>query len=331
MQFDYPPIEADGVDLLLVTHEHVDHNGVEAIGGEPAILRSTAGRLESPLGEVVGVASEHDDAAGTERGPNTIFVFELDGLRVAHFGDFGQAELRPSRRRRSASRPALHPGRRRPDDRRRGRGGDRPRARPVLGRADALPHAADRLPRDRGGVRGGDGGALGGDELRHRCARAGAAGGDPGRVPRGPRGRALAPAAARALVRGVLERRRRAARARGGSRSGAPAPARSGGRRARRSSAAAGRAGRCRSGCRGGRPRSRRGRCCRGPLTTRPSGSAPGRGRCGRRGSRSRRAGAGPSPRSASIATLPISRGPGSRTVSRSARPSPGSFSSPSW
>ena len=30
-------------DLLLVTHEHIDHNGVEAIGGDPAILRSTAG------------------------------------------------------------------------------------------------------------------------------------------------------------------------------------------------------------------------------------------------------------------------------------------------
>jgi L-ascorbate metabolism protein UlaG (beta-lactamase superfamily) len=40
------------------------------------------------------VASEHDERAGTERGPNTIFVFELDGLRVAHFGDFGQRELR---------------------------------------------------------------------------------------------------------------------------------------------------------------------------------------------------------------------------------------------
>ena len=46
------------------------------------ILRSTAGRLESPIGEVLAIASEHDQAAGTERGPNTIFVFELDGVRV---------------------------------------------------------------------------------------------------------------------------------------------------------------------------------------------------------------------------------------------------------
>jgi L-ascorbate metabolism protein UlaG (beta-lactamase superfamily) len=94
MQFDYPPIEGVQADLLLVTHEHADHNGVEAIGGDPAILRSTAGTLESPIGEVVAIASEHDEQAGTARGPNTIFVFELDGLRVCHFGDFGQSELR---------------------------------------------------------------------------------------------------------------------------------------------------------------------------------------------------------------------------------------------
>ena len=94
IQFDYPAISVDGVDLLLVTHEHLDHNGIEAISGEPVILRSTAGLLESPIGEVVAVASEHDEAAGTQRGPNTIFVFTLDGVRVAHFGDFGQNELR---------------------------------------------------------------------------------------------------------------------------------------------------------------------------------------------------------------------------------------------
>jgi L-ascorbate metabolism protein UlaG (beta-lactamase superfamily) len=94
IRFEYPAIEGVEADLLLVTHEHGDHNGVEVIGGDPEILRSTAGRLRSPIGEVTAIASEHDQAAGTERGPNTIFVFELDRRRVAHFGDFGQSELR---------------------------------------------------------------------------------------------------------------------------------------------------------------------------------------------------------------------------------------------
>jgi L-ascorbate metabolism protein UlaG (beta-lactamase superfamily) len=47
---------------------------------------------------VVGIASEHDDVAGTKRGPNTIFCFGLDGLKFCHFGDFGQAELRDAQK-----------------------------------------------------------------------------------------------------------------------------------------------------------------------------------------------------------------------------------------
>lgn len=94
LKLEYPPIEGIRADVVLVTHEHADHNGVEAIDGDPVVLRSTAGRLSSPIGDVVAVASEHDDAAGSQRGPNTIFVFELDGIRVAHFGDFGQRALR---------------------------------------------------------------------------------------------------------------------------------------------------------------------------------------------------------------------------------------------
>jgi len=59
-----------------VTHEHADHNGVQVVGGDSVILRSTAGRLQSPVGELTAVASEHDEAAGTERGPDTIFAFK---------------------------------------------------------------------------------------------------------------------------------------------------------------------------------------------------------------------------------------------------------------
>jgi L-ascorbate metabolism protein UlaG (beta-lactamase superfamily) len=98
LRFDYPPIENVEPDLLLVTHEHADHNVVEVVGGSPEIVRSTAGTFETPLGEVIAVASEHDDVAGTLRGPNTIFRFTLDGLRVAHLCDFGQAGLRPEQR-----------------------------------------------------------------------------------------------------------------------------------------------------------------------------------------------------------------------------------------
>src|SRR5271154_5973377 len=68
LHFDYPAIEGLEAELLLVTHAHGDHNGVEVVGGAPVTIRSTAGTFESPAGEVVGVASEHDAVAGTQRG-----------------------------------------------------------------------------------------------------------------------------------------------------------------------------------------------------------------------------------------------------------------------
>jgi L-ascorbate metabolism protein UlaG (beta-lactamase superfamily) len=94
IRWEYPPITGVSADLVLITHEHLDHNAAEVIDGSPAVIRATAGKLESPVGEVTAVASEHDRSAGTERGPNSIMTFTLGGQRVCHFGDFGQAELR---------------------------------------------------------------------------------------------------------------------------------------------------------------------------------------------------------------------------------------------
>jgi L-ascorbate metabolism protein UlaG (beta-lactamase superfamily) len=98
MTFRHPPVAGVNADLVLVTHEHSDHNAVEAAEGEPVVIRSTAGTLDSPVGDVVAIASEHDDRAGTARGPNTIFCLTLDGARLCHLGDFGQTALRPEQR-----------------------------------------------------------------------------------------------------------------------------------------------------------------------------------------------------------------------------------------
>jgi L-ascorbate metabolism protein UlaG (beta-lactamase superfamily) len=93
-RWDYPPIAGVEADVLLVTHEHLDHNGIEVIGGDPSTLRSTAGTLQSPIGEVLGITSEHDEVAGTARGANVMYVLTLGGRRVAHLGDLGQRALR---------------------------------------------------------------------------------------------------------------------------------------------------------------------------------------------------------------------------------------------
>jgi L-ascorbate metabolism protein UlaG (beta-lactamase superfamily) len=95
IRFEYPQTPPQEVDLLLITHEHFDHNGSSIAAGDPQTVRSTAGRLDTPAGEVVAIAAEHDPEAGTQRGPNTVFVFSLGGVRICHMGDFGQSSLRP--------------------------------------------------------------------------------------------------------------------------------------------------------------------------------------------------------------------------------------------
>ena len=161
LEFSYPPIEGVTADLLLVTHEHRDHNAVEAIGGDPVVLRSTAGTLASPVGEVVAVASEHDAVAGTMRGPNTIFCFTLDGVRLCHFGDFGQSALRPEQHAAIGEVDVLllpvgdgptvggedgRRGRARPASAARG-------AAPLPHRGGQLPRPARRIPRRARGAR----------------------------------------------------------------------------------------------------------------------------------------------------------------------------------
>ncbi len=98
MTWNYPAITHAAADLLLVTHEHGDHNAVDVVANAKQTVRSSAGTFDSPIGRVVGIASEHDPVAGTQRGANVIYVFETGGIRVCHMGDFGQAQLRPEQR-----------------------------------------------------------------------------------------------------------------------------------------------------------------------------------------------------------------------------------------
>ena len=98
MTWNYPAITVAAADLLLVTHEHGDHNAVDVVAEPKQTVRSSAGTFDTPVGRVIGVASEHDSVAGTLRGANVIYILEIGGIRVCHMGDFGQAQLRPEQR-----------------------------------------------------------------------------------------------------------------------------------------------------------------------------------------------------------------------------------------
>ncbi|MFH1172981.1 MAG: MBL fold metallo-hydrolase [bacterium] len=75
-------------DLVMVSHDHNDHNYTDSIMGEPLVIRGP-GEYETKGVYVLGLPSWHDGQKGQERGPNTIYRFEVDGVSLAHLGDLG--------------------------------------------------------------------------------------------------------------------------------------------------------------------------------------------------------------------------------------------------
>lgn len=84
-----PKLEAD---ILLVTHQHYDHNNTKAVKGNPFLIDGP-GEYESENVFIQGIPSFHDDSQGNERGENTIYTIEAEGINICHLGDFGQKEL----------------------------------------------------------------------------------------------------------------------------------------------------------------------------------------------------------------------------------------------
>jgi len=95
---DYQPPGDVVPDVVTVSHEHVDHNQVDKVAGKPLVLRGLVegGRDFARIDQTVrgvrvfAVPTFHDEQQGGQRGKNAVFVFEFDGLRVAHLGDLGQ-------------------------------------------------------------------------------------------------------------------------------------------------------------------------------------------------------------------------------------------------
>ncbi len=86
-------------DAVTVSHEHPDHNNVDLVRGKPRILRGLTAdkkgwvRINRKVKDIQirSVGVYHDEKKGAERGLNTVFVFEVGGMRIAHLGDIGHA------------------------------------------------------------------------------------------------------------------------------------------------------------------------------------------------------------------------------------------------
>jgi L-ascorbate metabolism protein UlaG (beta-lactamase superfamily) len=80
-----PSVEAD---VVLLSHDHYDHNCARIVGGNPSVVESM---INEP---VMGMRTRafqtyHDEQDGRKRGENRVYKFELDGVSFCHLGDLG--------------------------------------------------------------------------------------------------------------------------------------------------------------------------------------------------------------------------------------------------
>ena len=83
--FEMTPVRCD---VVTVSHHHGDHDYVDAVLGNPAVLDEVIACAADDVA-VESYATFHDDERGAKRGNNLVFTFSVDGMKVVHMGDVG--------------------------------------------------------------------------------------------------------------------------------------------------------------------------------------------------------------------------------------------------
>lgn len=82
------PLPAEEADIVTVSHDHYDHNDVEIVPGQPVVVREPGVHVVNGF-KIEGHSVFHDEERGAKRGKNTVFLWEMEGVRVCHMGDLG--------------------------------------------------------------------------------------------------------------------------------------------------------------------------------------------------------------------------------------------------
>ncbi len=75
-------------DIVLISHDHYDHNNVSALKGEPTVL-NIPGEYSLKGINIVGIDSLHGPIEEKDQTHNTIFILETEDLKICHLGDLG--------------------------------------------------------------------------------------------------------------------------------------------------------------------------------------------------------------------------------------------------
>ena len=76
--------------VVTASHEHHDHCDYSQVKGDYVIVNTEKDVTFLDV-KITCVPCWHDEVRGKKRGPNRAYIFEADGLKVAHLGDLGEA------------------------------------------------------------------------------------------------------------------------------------------------------------------------------------------------------------------------------------------------
>lgn len=85
--YSFPDISTK---ILTVSHDHFDHNYVAALKGYEQLINANTGSFKNGNIKIKGIASWHDNQQGALRGPNTIYTYEINNIKICHLGDLGE-------------------------------------------------------------------------------------------------------------------------------------------------------------------------------------------------------------------------------------------------
>jgi L-ascorbate metabolism protein UlaG (beta-lactamase superfamily) len=81
-----PKLKLEG-NVVTVSHGHENHSHLPSV--KDAHVIESPGEYEVAGVTVLGLPTYHDAKEGAEHGRNTVFVIDLDDVRVCHLGDLG--------------------------------------------------------------------------------------------------------------------------------------------------------------------------------------------------------------------------------------------------
>ncbi len=75
-------------DIVTISHNHPTHNYLKAMTGSPIVI-TAPGEYEIAGVFITGIVTYHDAKKGSLRGKNTVYMIEMDNIRLCHLGDLG--------------------------------------------------------------------------------------------------------------------------------------------------------------------------------------------------------------------------------------------------